>query len=142
MQITTDQWRTQEKISGGFKVLAGLVGSPGAEPPGRRRIFENLQKNFLIIIKVQANPDSSITLKCLSIHKLCLPCLRSNRCTNSASILIGQNVLSSRLKEDRRQDVQIQRRVNRSTKCIVNFIDTENLFKINSSFLLFSFTNF
>ena len=28
------QWRTQEKISGrGFKVMASLVGGPGAEPP-------------------------------------------------------------------------------------------------------------
>ena len=27
--------------------MAGLVGGPGAEPPGRRRIFENLQKYFL-----------------------------------------------------------------------------------------------
>ena len=32
------------KNFGGFKVTAGLVGGPGAEPPGRRRIFENLQK--------------------------------------------------------------------------------------------------
>ena len=31
---------------GGFKVMADLVGGLGAEPPGRRRIFENLQKNF------------------------------------------------------------------------------------------------
>ena len=35
------------KIFGGFKVLAGLVGSPGAELPGGRRIFENLQEFFL-----------------------------------------------------------------------------------------------
>ena len=28
----------------GFKVMAGLVGGPGAKPPGRQRIFENLQK--------------------------------------------------------------------------------------------------
>ena len=32
------------KDFGGFKVMVGLVGSPGAEPPGHRRIFENLQK--------------------------------------------------------------------------------------------------
>ena len=33
------------KNFGGFKVMAGLVGGPGAEPPPRRRrIFENLQK--------------------------------------------------------------------------------------------------
>ena len=25
----------------------GLVGGPGAEPPGGRKIFENLQKKFL-----------------------------------------------------------------------------------------------
>ena len=32
---------------GVFKVMAGLVGVPGAEPPppGRWRIFENVQKN-------------------------------------------------------------------------------------------------
>ena len=36
-----------KNFGGGFKVLAGLVGGPGAEPPGRQRIFENLQKNFL-----------------------------------------------------------------------------------------------
>ena len=43
------QWRTQEKISGGggFKVMAGLVGGPGGRAPGRRKIFENLQKKFL-----------------------------------------------------------------------------------------------
>ena len=41
------QWRTQEKISGGFKGMAGLVGGPGAETLGRWRIFENLQKDFL-----------------------------------------------------------------------------------------------
>ena len=37
------------KNSGGFKVMAGLVGGTGAEPPppGRQRIFENLQKNFV-----------------------------------------------------------------------------------------------
>ena len=33
-----------KKIRGDFKVMAGLVGGPGAEPTGRRRIFENLQK--------------------------------------------------------------------------------------------------
>ena len=41
------QWRTQEKISGGGVQGrgSGLVGGPGAaKPPGRRRIFENLQK--------------------------------------------------------------------------------------------------
>ena len=43
-----NQWRTQEKISGGgFKVMAGLIGGPGAKRPGRRRIFEKLQKDFL-----------------------------------------------------------------------------------------------
>ena len=31
-------------FGGGFKVMAGLVRGPGAEPPGRRRIFENLKK--------------------------------------------------------------------------------------------------
>ena len=31
----------------GFKVMAGLVGGPGAESPRRRRIVENLQKYFL-----------------------------------------------------------------------------------------------
>ena len=31
----------------GFKVMAGLVGGPGAEPPGSGRIFENLPKNVL-----------------------------------------------------------------------------------------------
>ena len=35
------------KNFGGFKVMAGLVWGPRAEPPGRRRIFENLQKEFL-----------------------------------------------------------------------------------------------
>ena len=36
------------KNFGGFKFMAGLVGGPGEEPPpGRRRIFENLKKNFL-----------------------------------------------------------------------------------------------
>ena len=40
-----DQWRTQEKLQG-FKVMAGLVGGPGADHPGRQRIFENLQKYF------------------------------------------------------------------------------------------------
>ena len=39
------QWRTQEKISGRVQGRgSGLVGGRGAEPPGRRRIFENLQK--------------------------------------------------------------------------------------------------
>ena len=35
-----------KNFGGGFKVLAGLVGGPGGGAPGRRRIFENLQKNF------------------------------------------------------------------------------------------------
>ena len=35
------------KKFGGFKVMTGLVGGPGAELPGRWRIFENVQKNFL-----------------------------------------------------------------------------------------------
>ena len=39
-----NQWRTQEKISGVRGNGSGLVGGPGAEPPGRRRILENLQK--------------------------------------------------------------------------------------------------
>ena len=43
------------KIAGGFQALAGLVGGPGgAEPPGRRRILENVQKNFLT--KIAKNP--------------------------------------------------------------------------------------
>ena len=41
------QWRTQDKISRAFKVTAGLVGGPGGETPVRRRVFENLQKEFL-----------------------------------------------------------------------------------------------
>ena len=37
--------RRKKFRGGGFKVMAGLVGGLGAEPPGRRRIFENLQRN-------------------------------------------------------------------------------------------------
>ena len=40
------QWRKQEKVSG-VQGYGRLVGGPGAEAPGRRRIFENLQKYFL-----------------------------------------------------------------------------------------------
>ena len=35
----------------GFKVMAGLVRDPGAEPRGRRMIFENLQKILKKIAK-------------------------------------------------------------------------------------------
>ena len=48
--IRLNQWRTQEKISGGGVPRLGVRsrrGSGGRSPPGRRRIFENLQKNFL-----------------------------------------------------------------------------------------------
>ena len=66
------QWRTQEKISGGFKVMAGLVEGPGAEPPGRRRIFENLQRKFLKkIAKMQY-----FGLFCKNISK---PCVKFSR---------------------------------------------------------------
>ena len=35
----------QEKITGGVQGRgSGLVGGPGAEPHGHRKIFENLQK--------------------------------------------------------------------------------------------------
>ena len=34
-----------EKNFEGFKVMASLLGGPGAEPPGRRRNFEILQTN-------------------------------------------------------------------------------------------------
>ena len=43
--IEVSQWRTQEKFRGGVQGRgSGLVGGPGAEPHGRGRIFENLQK--------------------------------------------------------------------------------------------------
>ena len=41
----------RKKFRGGLKVMAGLVGGPGAEPPGRRKIVENIQQNFLIKLK-------------------------------------------------------------------------------------------
>ena len=53
----TDQSRKKENVRG-FKIMAGLVGGPGIEPPGRRRIFENLQKNFL-------RENSKIMKKCI-----------------------------------------------------------------------------
>ena len=40
-------WRTQEKFRGGFKVMAGIVWGSRSETPGGRRIYENLQKNFI-----------------------------------------------------------------------------------------------
>ena len=43
----TAQWRTQEKISRVVQGYGRLSRGPGAEPPGRRKIFEILQKNFL-----------------------------------------------------------------------------------------------
>ena len=42
------QWRTQENISGVQGYYRPRKGSgSGAEPPGHRRIFENLEKTFL-----------------------------------------------------------------------------------------------
>ena len=41
------QWLTQEKISGVFKVLAGLVGGPGAEPPEAGEFSKICNKIFL-----------------------------------------------------------------------------------------------
>ena len=45
---TPDSGVRRKKFRGGFKVMAGLVECPGAELPGRRKIFENLYKKFLI----------------------------------------------------------------------------------------------
>ena len=45
------QWRTQEKFSG-VKVMAGLVGGPGGQSPGPRRICENLEKVLKKIAKM------------------------------------------------------------------------------------------
>ena len=46
--INANQWLSQEKISRGFKVSAGLEGGPAdAAPPGRRRICEMFEKIFL-----------------------------------------------------------------------------------------------
>ena len=46
-QILGESSGVSRKNFGGFKVMSGLVGGPGAEPLGRRRIFENLQKYSL-----------------------------------------------------------------------------------------------
>ena len=41
------QWRTQEKISGEFKVLAGIVGGPGGGAPWTPENFQKFSKIFL-----------------------------------------------------------------------------------------------
>ena len=44
--VTCTQWRTQEKFQG-VKVMAGLVGGPGAEPPDTRELSKNFKRKFL-----------------------------------------------------------------------------------------------
>ena len=57
----------QEKMSVGFKVMTGLLGRPGAEPPGRRIIFENLKKFLQKMAKMHY-----FLLFCKNISKHCV----------------------------------------------------------------------